>query len=300
MAKKRKPSLSIFIACEGSNTEPLYFEKLKEIMEDDDIYPYAITIYPDKEFDENPKTDAIGLVNVAIERKDEFDEVWVVFDKDGYTKHKEAFELAKENNVNIAFSSISFETWVLLHFERCYESFAKSANIIDEKFHNNNTYLHDYAKSGDYNLYPIIEDKTKTAFSNSSWLRNSLNFINPGYTIYDANPYTDVDFLVKKLILDDVVYEFIVLGKNLVFEDVKIEVCDVNNDYVVKIINSTNESLVWNEFLIYDSAMNKINIVNSVILPGNSSDRNLGLIANNSKIFIEFRKLKLEVVAVLP
>ena len=62
MAKKRTPPLSVFIACEGSNTEPLYFEKLNEIMEDEDNYPYAITVYPDKEVDENPKTDAIGLV----------------------------------------------------------------------------------------------------------------------------------------------------------------------------------------------------------------------------------------------
>lgn len=60
MAKKRTPPLSIFIACEGSNTEPLYFEKLNEIMEDEDNYPFAITVYPDKELDENPKTDAIG------------------------------------------------------------------------------------------------------------------------------------------------------------------------------------------------------------------------------------------------
>jgi hypothetical protein len=125
MAKKRKPNISIFIACEGSNTEPLYFEKLKEIMEENDDYPYAVTIYPDKDFDENPKTDAIGLINVAIERKEDFDELWVVFDKDGYTKHKEAFELAKENKINIAFSSISFETWVLLHFERNNKSFSK-------------------------------------------------------------------------------------------------------------------------------------------------------------------------------
>jgi hypothetical protein len=62
MPKKRKPNISIFIACEGSNTEPLYFEKLKEIMEEKDDYPYAVTIYPDKDFDENPKTDAIGLI----------------------------------------------------------------------------------------------------------------------------------------------------------------------------------------------------------------------------------------------
>ena len=57
---KRKPKHTIFIACEGTNTEPLYFENIKEIEEDRDDYPFSITIYPDRECDVNPKTDALG------------------------------------------------------------------------------------------------------------------------------------------------------------------------------------------------------------------------------------------------
>lgn len=299
MAKKKTPPLSVFIACEGSNTEPLYFEKLNEIMEDEDNYPFAITVYPDREFDINPKTDAIGLVKVAIERKKDYDELWVVFDKDGYTKHQEAFELAEANCIKVAFSSISFETWILLHFERSNIAFAKSANIIDEKFHNNDTYLDDYAKSGEYNIYPKIQDKTKEAFFNAPWLRNWLNSNNPHYRIYEVHPYTDVDFLVKKLLLDGFIYEFREIGQNLIFDGVEMEVKNVNNEYVVNIKNSTNRSLVWNEFLFYDSAMNRINIDNSIILIGNSAESNLGQIATSSKIFVEFQNLKLEVNGVL-
>lgn len=300
MAKKRTPPTTVFIACEGSNTEPLYFEKLNEIMEEEDNYPFAITVYPDKELDKNPKTDAIGLVNVAIDCKEDFDELWVIFDKDGYTKHKEAFELAKENNINVAFSSISFESWVLLHFERSNMSFAKSANIIDEKFRNNNRYLEDYAKSGDYNLYPKIKDKTKKAFKNASWLRNWLNLNNPNYSIYEVNPYTDVDSLVKKLLLDDCVYEYREIGQSLIFEGVEIKVNNVNNGYVVEIKNLTNGSLIWNEFGFYDIGKNKINLANSMILSGNTSENTLCQIATSSKIFVEFKNLKLEISGVLP
>lgn len=300
MAKKRTPPTTVFIACEGSNTEPLYFEKLNEIMEEEDNYPFAITVYPDKELDKNPKTDAIGLVNVAIDCKEDFDELWVVFDKDGYTKHKEAFELAKENNINVAFSSISFESWVLLHFERSNMSFAKSAYIIDEKFRNNNRYLEDYAKSGDYNLYPKIQDKTKKAFKNASWLRNWLNSNNPNYSIYEVNPYTDVDSLVKKLLLDDCVYEYREIGQSLIFEGVEIKVNNVNNGYVVEIKNLTNGSLIWNEFGFYDIGKNKINLANSMILSGNTSENTLCQIATSSKIFVEFKNLKLEISGVLP
>lgn len=299
MAKKRTPPLSVFIACEGSNTEPLYFEKLNEIMEDDEDYPYAITVYPDKEVDDNPKTDAIGLINVAIERKQDFDELWVVFDKDGYTMHKKAFELAEANKINIAFSSISFETWVLLHFERNHNPFAKSANIINEKLHNNDTYLIDYAKSGYYNVYPKIQHKTKTAFENASWLRNWLFTKNDPYTVYELNPYTDIDFLVKKLKLDHFIYEYRELGQRLIFEGVEIIFSDVNNEYIVKITNSTNRSLVWNEFVFYDVSKNKISVNNSIIPVGSSAEKRLGKIAISQKIFLEFENLKLEIDSII-
>jgi RloB-like protein len=49
-----------------------------------------------------------------------FDEAWVVFDRNGHPAHEAAFALAAETDkpVNIAFSSRSFEQWVLLHFEK--------------------------------------------------------------------------------------------------------------------------------------------------------------------------------------
>jgi hypothetical protein len=295
MAKKRKPQTSIFIACEGSNTEPLYFEKLKEIMEEDDHYPFALTIYPDKMVHKKPKTDAIGLVNEAITNQGSFDELWVVFDKDGYTKHEEAFKLAKDNKVNIAFSSISFESWVLLHFERNSTAFSKSADIISQKFLANTAYLADYDKSSDYNLYPRIEDKTKMAFANASWLRNWLERNNPGNTIYQSNPYTDVDSLVKKLVLDDKVYEYRKLGYSLTFDKVEITLNDIGGNYEAEIKNVGNASVIWNEFAFYDNRRNKIAVVNSIVLSGEISQKVITRIATSPEIYIEFRNLKLEV-----
>ncbi|MEQ9165041.1 MAG: RloB family protein [Fulvivirga sp.] len=295
MAKKRKPNISIFIACEGSNTEPLYFEKLNETMEDHEGYPYAITVYPDKDVDNNPKTDAIGLINVAVEKKEEFDELWVVFDKDGYKKHKEAFELADRHEINIAFSSISFEMWVLLHFERNNTSYPKSANIIREKFLTNEKYLDDYTKSGDYNLYPKIQSRTKKAFENVTWLRNWLKSNNAQYMNYMSNPYSDVDFLVKKLQLDDSIYEYRELNQALIFLDVEILVSYVDGEVVVRIINGTNTSLVWNEFNFYDDKMIQNQVVNSLIQPGDTSENNLGTMSASKKLFLSFRKLRLEV-----
>ena len=44
--KRRTPPKTIFIACEGTNTEPTYFERIKEEIEE--VGEYKLTVYPDK------------------------------------------------------------------------------------------------------------------------------------------------------------------------------------------------------------------------------------------------------------
>jgi hypothetical protein len=194
MAKKHIARTSIFIACEGRNTEPLYFESIAEEIEDEGNL--VVTIYPDRSH-QNPKTEALGLIREAQSRGDEFDELWVVFDKNGYTKHAEAFALAEGNahrkKVNIAFSSIAFEHWLLLHFEKCATPFAKS-DCKDAKEHtlycgtNRHTedcqgarcvagyirkkgFCSDYAKSSNFSFYFKYKEKTEIALKNAAWLR---------------------------------------------------------------------------------------------------------------------------------
>jgi hypothetical protein len=299
MAKKRIPKTSVFIACEGSNTEPLYFESIKEIQEEDDFYPYSITVYPDKEIDVNPKSDAIGLVNVAIDRKDEFDNLWVVYDKDGYTKHSEALELAKENNINVAFSSVAFETWILLHFERCVNPYSKSAELIENKFHNNETYLKNYAKSGDYNVFPLINDRLHVALENSTWLRSFLNKKEPGYAYLIANPYTDIDELIKILFQHELTYEHNYLGETTAFKGIKVEFNKVENVIKLKIRNNRNISIVTNQFEIFDTKKSKIKVQNIVVNSNDFIELELIEADENLIIYLEFEKLRLEVDCVI-
>ncbi|WP_395761865.1 RloB family protein [Elizabethkingia anophelis] len=293
MARKRIPKYSIFIACEGSNTEPLYFEKISEIMQDGDDYPFSITVYPDRE-EKSAKTDALGLVKVAIERKEKFDEVWAVFDKDGYTKHSEAFALASLENVNIAFSSISFETWILMHYERCSKSFSKSMGIIASKFFEK-SYLPDYAKSGNFNLYPEIQPIEDVAFKNAAWLRNLINKECPGLPIYDSNPYTDVDNLVRKIRQVNDVYGFRYLGDPFCFNGVEVVANEKKGEIIVAIKNSLSKSIVTNEFNFFNSAREKIDIKNKVIEPGKQEKIKLGKISSSTCICIEYENLKLEI-----
>ena len=89
--------------------------------------------------------------------------MWVVYDKDGYSKHAETFDYAKRHNVKIAFSSISFETWILLHFGYTTRAFEKSEKIISYLKHK---YHFDYSKN-DYDTFNSKEylKSTRTVFN---------------------------------------------------------------------------------------------------------------------------------------
>lgn len=235
---------SIFIACEGKNTEPLYFEKIKEVVEGS---TYAITVYPDKS-DENPVSHALGLVREAQSRINDFDEVWVVFDKDGYAKHKETFELAdKEMNgkkVNIAFSSIAFEQWVLLHFEKSVAAHAKSKDII--QYLKDQQYYPDYAKSNEKSTYTFLQNRTLQAIENAVWLRH-YNGALTNTPVYDINPYTDIDKLVTKLCAIEERFIWANPGTSVTIDDLTLTVTTANNTISVAITNNTTRAIVYNK-----------------------------------------------------
>jgi hypothetical protein len=111
----RSARIRIIIVCEGSNTEPRYFE--------DFARHYANRLV---------KLELIAgagvpmtLVNRAIEaktrlpRKSSFekgDTVWAVFDRDDHPLVDEARAKAAASGVGVAYSNPCFEVWPMLHF----------------------------------------------------------------------------------------------------------------------------------------------------------------------------------------
>lgn len=301
MAKRRKrvPPKTIFIACEGKNTEPIYFERIKEQIEDDNIF--ALTIYPDRDNDSH-KSDPIGLIKEAQKRINYFDEVWVVYDKDGYTKHKEALALAQneicDKVVNIAFSSISFEHWVLLHFEKNAESFNKSQEIIDQKFITNENYFPSYSKRGDIDIYPKIKDLTNTALENTAWLRYIKKADINSNPIFDVNPFTDVDVLVKKLFNIDENISYYLIGDIMSFDDVNIKATYVNGELNFEINNASLNAIVLNEiqFSVVENDLEKSLIFDNQVLMPNISIHVEVVESDFSKVVIRFRNNRFVVV----
>lgn len=282
---------SILIICEGENTEPLFFKSIRDAILNKtyEIGDCSIIIRPEPEekneekkevkFSKNkPKfkprqtkktkedkpTEIEGVppLKWVLAGKEElrngtFNEVWAVFDHDNHPKRKEAFEAAEEEihgaKVQIAFSSRSFEYYLLLHFEKIYRQFyetvcndcaegkkqeknqkKKKENVADKsiKSCDGNICINGYAKKQGYwqeskkeeSTYLLIKDKLELGFIYSEWLRNESNKYETRVLIYDKNPYVTVDKLVKRLTgYDTYSYEWLFVNDTRKIDEIEIK-----------------------------------------------------------------------------
>lgn len=189
----------ILLLCEGRETEPRYFTGLKlKKGKENHLTALRIEIYDTyintgKELVQLAKE----LKETAIAESNPYDSIWIVIDRDGYTKHPHAFNQAQANEIKIAFSSISFEYWFLLHFTKTSKPFSKADDLI--KYLRNEGHYPDYEKNKDH--YTRLSDLTGNAIKNAVWLRKQVCYdIHKGDKCYDFNPYTDVDSLVSYLL----------------------------------------------------------------------------------------------------
>ena len=111
---RKPPALRIrdkvLIMC-GGETEEIYFNHFKS-MHKNVLQNVNVKIATYK--NSNP----MAVVKAAIGRKEDFDEVWAVFDMDTFFKEfDDAVSLALNSGVNCAFSNIAFEYWFYLHIE---------------------------------------------------------------------------------------------------------------------------------------------------------------------------------------
>ncbi len=116
----KKYKFLFLIVCEDESTEPKYFSNFKNQIPEETIFLKPVGT------GRKPK----GIVERAIvekqllekESKKTVDKVWVVFDKDDedfnqttINNFEIAFEIAKQENFEIAYSNEAFELWLLLH-----------------------------------------------------------------------------------------------------------------------------------------------------------------------------------------
>ena len=103
---------SILVVCEGTKTEPNYFEAFAEIEQGVVVYDIEV---------KGLGRGTIDVVEKAIrlKNKNNYDRVWAVFDKDDFPAKdfNKAIEMAQNNGVEVAWSNEAFELWYLYHFQ---------------------------------------------------------------------------------------------------------------------------------------------------------------------------------------
>jgi hypothetical protein len=175
------------------------------------------------------KAQILGLEDGA------FSDVWAVYDRDEHPKHSAAVVLAAEkingHNVQIGFTSVAFEHWILLHFVYDDSVFNKSmcrgktkkkkktyyfcgSNTHDQDCEGKNCVCGKIVSSG----YLSYEGKRKefkfesyhpnveTAIQNALRLRKL--YLGSPTPFYERNPYTNIYRLVFKLLHLPVDYEW--------------------------------------------------------------------------------------------
>lgn len=110
-----KPVIAIY--CEG-DSEKAYFEMLRRKYHGVNVHAVKLNIKSVGSLGFKLIESAIST-NKNLSRKSTVDKTYVIFDRDSLTDSDliKCSKLALKNNIEIMFSSINFEIWILLHFE---------------------------------------------------------------------------------------------------------------------------------------------------------------------------------------
>lgn len=181
---KRKTRSRFLIVCEGERTEPNYFKGFRLPKEIIDVRGIG--------------ANTVSLVKEAMELrdkdKDKYDSVWCVFDRDSFPvrNFNEALQLAKRNNISVAYSNEAFEIWYLLHFHYYYHNAALHRTQYAGKIAAETG--RPYQKN-DPKMYDLLRGRMDDALRNA---RKLLTNYEPPNPVQD-NPSTTVHLLVEEL-----------------------------------------------------------------------------------------------------
>lgn len=122
--QEEEPTRVVIISCEGTNTEPEYFEAIKEKLKDNISSLIEIELVPKPSNASEPK-DVLDNLEAFVEKYDfskGHDSLWLVCDREKVIARKtgkrgllEIIPLCEEKGYSIALLNPLFEFWLLLH-----------------------------------------------------------------------------------------------------------------------------------------------------------------------------------------
>lgn len=209
-SKKRKENVReklvrFLIVCEGTKTEPHYFEAL--------IKNYISTVREVTIEGEGRAT--VALVDRTLEIKQElerknamsFDRVWVVFDKDDFDDFNDAIKKANKLGFHSAWTNEAFELWYYLHFEYLDTGIGRADYIkkLEEAFKEKLGDSHFEYKKGNPDIYSLLQQYGREDLAKR--FAQQLRGLYTGTDYAAHKPCTMVDKLVEELEYSELLLE---------------------------------------------------------------------------------------------
>ena len=169
------------IVCEGAKTEPSYFQGF-QVPGDIEVVVLGL----------GENTDSLVESAIRLSKRDNYDQVWCVFDRDSFPAgaFNRALQLAGAAGLKVAYTNEAFELWYLLHFD--YHDAALSRTQYTGKL--SERLGRPYVKN-DPHMYEHLHPRQGAAIRHAASLRRSYSELNPE----QDNPSTTVDLLVTQL-----------------------------------------------------------------------------------------------------
>ena len=174
---KRTSSLRLvkqtfLIVCEGEVTEPEYFNS------------FRLTSANVKAIGKGMNTislvkEAIAIRDIEKRRSRNYDQCWVVFDKDDFSDSdfNAAIQMAQTNGFHVAYSNQAFEYWLLLHFN-LYQGFIHRSRYGEMLSHLLG-FRYGKTKGDSMKVFDVIYPKTRIAIGNAQKVLESFDGTNP-------------------------------------------------------------------------------------------------------------------------
>lgn len=177
----------ILILCEGQKTEPNYFRKFPV-----DIKLVELGIQGAGANTLSLVRKAIRLGQEAAKKKHPYNQIWCVFDRDSFPagNFNEAFRVARENRIRIAYSNQCFELWYFLHYH-----FNDTAIDRQEYCTKLTEQIGREYRKNDDGMYELLKARQQEAIRNAKRLLATYSLCNPERD----DPSTTVYQLVETL-----------------------------------------------------------------------------------------------------
>lgn len=193
----RQKLVRFLVVCEGTRTEPFYFEAL--------INNHISTVREVTIEGEGRATvalvDSTLKIKKELERKNamSFDRVWVVFDKDDFDDFNEAIKKAQKLGFCSAWTNEAFELWYYLHFEYLDTGINRSAYIEKlEKVLRNRMGDDEFQyQKGNPEIYKLLQQYGREDLAKRFAEKLRKQYIGTNYATH--KPCTMIDKLVEEL-----------------------------------------------------------------------------------------------------